>query len=142
MNFSGKVISPPTIKQIYNIIVEKTLSKKKNAVGKQTTRSDIFALSKSSTLNFLGPCFLLDLLQSNSTLLTISWTLLFLNALGYVTQIPFFCSARHIVNKILKTSLGQKPTNNNKTLLEAFRIMAMIMSYLLLLGTSYLKTLF
>ena len=39
-------------------------------------------------------------------------------------------------------SSGRKPTNNNSTPLEAFKIMAMNMTHLLLLGTSSLKTLF
>lgn len=42
----------------------------------------------------------------------------------------------------IQMSSGQKPTNNNSTPLEAFKIMAMNMTHLLLLGTSSLKTLF
>ena len=46
IEFCGKVISSPMGKQIYSIIVELTLNeKKKIALVKQTTRSNIFALS-------------------------------------------------------------------------------------------------
>lgn len=115
---------------------------KKNALGKQTTRSDIYALSKSSTLNFLSPGS--HFIQSNFPLLTISWKLLFLNVLGNVTQIPLLCSARHIVNKIWKMSSWWKPTNNYNTLLEwkTLRMIIMIMTPPSLLGTDSPKTFF
>lgn len=60
MNFAGKVISPPTGEQIYCIGAELTSNEKKICISKTNNKVSQFALSKSSTLNFLGTGFLLD----------------------------------------------------------------------------------